>query len=61
MSICKECRFFVQGKGRSGTCKKRPYVSTRQGRVQMINDKPRELVLNWSHTACKMFKKGGTE
>ena len=59
--ICKECKFFVQGKGKSGTCEKRPYVSTRQGGVQMINGKPRILNVNWAKTACKLFEKGGAE
>lgn len=59
--ICKNCEHFIQGKGHSGTCKKRPYVSTRSGGVQMINGKPRVLVVSWSHTACKMFEKGGAE
>lgn len=58
---CKSCKYFVQGKGHSGTCKKRPYVSTRSGGVQTINGKPRILVVNWSHKACKMFAKGGAE
>lgn len=58
---CKQCRYFVQGEGHSGTCQKRPYVTTRQGRVQMINRKPRVLFVRWSHTACKMFDKGGAE
>ena len=57
--ICKNCEHFIQGKGHSGTCKKRPYVSTRNGGVQKINGKPRVLVVSWSHTACKMFAKGG--
>ena len=56
---CKECRYFVQGEGKSGTCKKRPYVSTRQGGVQMINGKPRILFVYHGKTACKMFEKGG--
>lgn len=58
---CKQCRYFVQGEGHSGTCQKRPYVTTRQGRVQMINGKPRVLFVRWSHTACKMFEKEGAE
>ena len=57
--ICKECKFFIQVKGKSGTCKKRPYVSTRQGGVQMINGKPRKLYIYCSKMACKMFEKGG--
>lgn len=59
MPTCKECRFFIQGKGRSGTCEKKPYVLTRQRRVQKINGKPRPLYVSWGHTACKMFEKGG--
>lgn len=61
MNTCRDCRFFIQGKRKSGTCKKRPYVSTRQGKVQIINGKTRPLVLYWSKTACKMFEKGGAE
>ena len=59
MNTCKDCRYFVQGEGKSGTCEKRPYVSTRQGKVQMIKGKPRKLIINWAKTACKMFEKGG--
>ncbi len=59
MSVCKECRFFVQGNGHSGICEKRPYVSTRSGGVQMINGKPRVLIVNWARKACKMFDKRG--
>lgn len=59
--ICKECKFFIQGEGKRGTCQKRPYVSTRQGGVQMISGKPRNLYIYCSKTACKMFEKGGAE
>ena len=55
MPTCKECRFFIQGEGKSGTCEKKPYISTKQGMVQMINGKPRKLILYWSKPACKMF------
>lgn len=61
MNTCKDCKFFVQGNGKSGTCEKRPYVSTRQGTVQMINGKPRKLMIHWAKTACKMFEKGGEQ
>ena len=57
--VCKNCEYFIQGKGHSGTCKKRPYISKRSGGVQMINGKPRVLVVSWSHTACKDYLKGG--
>ena len=59
---CKQCIHFIQGDGHSGTCRKRPYVTSRHnGDVQMINGVPRVLVLNWSHKACKMFEKRGEE
>jgi hypothetical protein len=58
---CKSCKYFVQSKGHSGTCKKRPFVSTRSGGVQMINGKPRVLVVYWSHKACKDYLKGGAD
>ena len=32
-----------------------------RGGVQNINGKPRVLVVSWSHTACKLFEKGGEE
>ena len=57
MLTCKDCRFFIQREGRSGACEKKPYVSTRQGGVQMINGQPRPLVLYWSKPACKMFER----
>ena len=56
---CKECEFFIQGQGRSGTCKKRPYIGNRRGGIQLINGKPRPLVLYWAKKACKMFKRKG--
>lgn len=59
MNTCKNCRFFIQGDGKSGTCAKKPYVGDRRGGVQMINGKPRPLYIYWSKTACKMFAKGG--
>ena len=59
MKNCKDCNFFIQGIGKSGTCKKRPYVSTRQGGVQIVNGKPRKLIVYQAKPACKMFEKGG--
>ena len=58
---CRSCKYFIQGKGHSGTCEKRPYVNTRSGGIQMINGKPRVLIVNWSHKACKDYLKGGDE
>lgn len=60
---CKECNFFVQGKGKIGTCEKRPYITMNGGsrkrrvQVQMIDGKPRTLYLNWSHSACSLFER----
>ena len=59
MVTCKDCRYFIQGEGKSGTCEKRPFVSDRRGGIQKINGEPRKLVLYWAHTICKMFEKGG--
>lgn len=61
MATCKECRYFIQGKGHSGTCEKRPYVSTRQGTVSMGNGKPRKLYVTWGKNACKLFERGDSE
>ena len=58
---CGTCKYFFKVEGRSGMCMKRPYVSTRRGGVQMINGKPRPLILYRSHKACSMFKQGGDE
>ena len=57
MNTCKDCRYFIQGDKKGGTCEKRPYVSTRQGGVQTINGKPRKLYIYCSKTACKLFEK----
>lgn len=57
MNTCKDCRYFIQGDKKGGTCEKRPYVSTRQGGVQTINGNPRKLYIYGSKTACKMFEK----
>ncbi len=57
MATCKECRFFIQGERKSGTCEKRPYISDRRGGVQKIDGKPRKLYICWSRTACKMFER----
>ena len=56
MNECKSCKYFIQGKGHYGTCKKRPYVTDRRGGVQKINGNPRTLIVYWSHKACKMFE-----
>lgn len=61
MATCKECRFFIQGEGKSGSCERKPYVLTRQRRVRMIDEKPIPLYIQWSKIACKMFEKGGAE
>ena len=61
MANCKECKYFIQGERHSGTCEKRPYVTTRQGMVSMGNGKPRKLYVCWGRNACKLFEKGGEE
>ena len=58
---CKNCKYFIQGEGHYGTCQKKPFVYTRQGGIQIINGKPRVLVVAWSHKACKMFEGGEQE
>jgi hypothetical protein len=55
---CKDCKFFVQGKGKSGTCEKRPYVSDRRGGIQKIDGKPRLRYIYWKSNACGLFEKG---
>lgn len=55
---CKDCKYFVQGTGHSGTCEKKPYVSNRNGTPQIVQGKPRKLVIYWAHNICKLFEKG---
>lgn len=55
---CKDCKFFVQGEGKIGTCKKRPYVSDRRGGIQRIDGKPRRLNMWQSRRACGLFERG---
>lgn len=57
MPTCKECRYFIQGKGHSGRCEKWPYVRTKWGTIAKINGEPRPLIIYWSHNACKTFEK----
>lgn len=52
---CKDCKFFVQGERRSGTCEKSPYVTTRDGRPQTIQGKPRKKYVSWGTNACKQY------
>ena len=35
---CKDCKFFVQGEGRSGGCSKKQYATHRSGHVQRKSD-----------------------
>lgn len=59
---CKDCKFFVQGEGKSGTCQKRPYFSARGGRPQIIQGKPRKFITFGSSNACKTyFERKGAE
>lgn len=57
MNTCKDCRYFIQGERKSGTCEKSPFRRTKRGTVQKINGKPRKFVIYWSHRACKMFER----
>lgn len=52
---CKSCRHFIQGDGHCGTCRKRPYVRDKYGKVMKIKGEPRRLVVYWSRKACKDF------
>ena len=53
---CVECKFFVQGEGRSGTCLKKPYRKHRSGQLQRRSDgTPIKFVVFWGTLACKTY------
>ena len=52
---CKDCRFFIQGEGRGGTCEKKPYATGKCGRVYVINGVKKKYYVHWSKPACKTF------
>ena len=60
---CKDCKFFVQGEGRRGTCQKRPYCKhkTRQ-LARKADGTPIKFVVFWGTQACKKhFERKDTE
>jgi hypothetical protein len=51
---CKDCKFFVQGEGRSGRCSKRPYCKYKSGQIVKKPDgTPIAFVVFWGTQACK--------
>jgi hypothetical protein len=51
---CKDCKFFIQGEGRSGTCQKHPYKKLRNGRLVKAPDGTLFVFRTyWSNPACK--------
>lgn len=60
MPTCKDCEFFVQGDGKGGTCKKRPYMLARNGEVKLYGGEPMARYIYWSSTVCKEFERRKT-
>lgn len=52
---CKDCRFFIQGEGRCGTCEKIPFAKGKCGRVYVVNGEKKKYYVHWSKPACKTF------
>lgn len=51
---CKDCKFFVQGGGHSGTCKKRPFRKHKTGQIAKKHDgTPMQFIVFWGTQACK--------
>ena len=51
---CKDCKNFMQGKGRSGTCLKKPYCRARNGQLYKKSDgTPIKFFVFWGTPACK--------
>lgn len=63
MSTCKDCKFFVQGEGKSGSCSKKQYATHRSGHVQKKPDgTPLPFVVFQGTNACKRwFERKDTE
>ena len=52
---CKECKFFIQGTGHSGTCQKHPFQKSKSGRIYTKPDgTPIKFVVFWGTNACKV-------
>lgn len=60
---CKDCKFFEQREGRSGTCMKKQYATHRGGRIQRKGDgTPIKFVVFCGTNACKRwFERKDTE
>ena len=60
---CKDCKFFIQGEGRSGNCSKKPYRKHKSGRIAKKHDgTPIKFVVFWGTQACKScFERKDTE
>ena len=54
--ICKDCKFFVQAEGRSGSCSKRPYRKYKSGQIAKKPDgTPIKFVVFCGTQACKIY------
>ena len=60
---CKDCKFFVQGERRLGTCMKHPYSKSRYGHIYKNNDgTPIKFYVSCNRDACKEhFERKDTE
>ena len=60
---CKDCKFFVQGEGKSGSCSKHPYRKHKSGQIVKKPDgTPIPFVVFWGNQACKInFERKDTE
>lgn len=53
---CKDCKFFVQSKGRSGSCSKRPYAKHKSGQIVKKPDgTPIKFIVFYGTQACKKY------
>lgn len=54
MNTCIDCKYFVQGEGRGGSCSKRPYRKYKSGQIAKKPDgTPIKFVVFWGTKACK--------
>jgi hypothetical protein len=60
---CKDCKFFVQGEGRSGTCQKKPYRTHKTRQIAKKADgTPIKFIVFCGTNACKRwFERRDTE
>ena len=53
---CKDCKYFIQGKGHSGSCEKMPYHKHKGGQIAKKADgTPIKRVVFWGTNACKKY------